>query len=404
MSAAEGAVLLLGMGSQGRPYLSAARRLGLEVCVVDRSAALRSPKTQRLLDHAVSTVGLDEPAGVAHWYAAARAVARSRPLRGVVAFTEEHVVPAAMLADELGLPSPGLRSALTSRNKATQRAVLAAQGVPQPGWIAPQVRDEAHDWLRGRPSAVAKPVDRAGSSGVRLVRGPDELDAWFEEEGRPTEYLVEEFVPGAELSVELLLRDGVVVFTNLTEKTTTAPPFFVETGHEAPADLSADVAAAVADAATRAVRATGMATGVAHVEVRLDGSGEPRVIELAVRTPGDHIMELVGAAWDVDLFELVVRLQCALPVDVPDRPARRAQVLYVPGAVARGVDLARLAEEHSCQVVLSSLDATHRAEVNDGAWRDSSSRGGAVLLSAVRREDLRAVRTALLGDGEGGDR
>lgn len=393
------ALLLLGMGSQGRPYLAAARRLGLAVVVLDRSTSLRSPKTRRLLDSAVETVGLDEPAGIAHWYTAARAISDVRPLQGVVPFSEEHVVPAAMLADELGLPSPGLRCATTSRNKAAQRAVFAAHDVPQPAWLAPQTEEQAHEWLRERSVAVVKPVDRAGSSGVRLITNPAGLATWFDEEGRPSEYLLEEFVDGPEFSVELLVRNGERVFANLTAKTTTAPPYFVEIGHEAPAHLSAASGAAITAAATKAIRAMGMVTGIAHVELRLDHRGGPRILEAAVRTPGDHIMELVGAAWDANVFELVIRLLCGLPVAVPAKPARHAHVVYVPRAAAQRVDVDRLAVERSCHVVLNTLDAVHHAEVDAGSWRDSSSRGGVVLASAPNRDDVAALRSALLDGG-----
>ena len=64
------------------------------------------------------------------WIAAAAAALREDgPVIGVIPFSEPHVRPAALLAEELGLPGPGLRAAWTSRNKYLQRELFARQGL-----------------------------------------------------------------------------------------------------------------------------------------------------------------------------------------------------------------------------------------------------------------------------------
>ena len=50
----------------------------------------------------------------------AAAAAMACTQSGVLAFSEPHVLGAALVQDEYGLPGPSLRAAVTSRNKALQ--------------------------------------------------------------------------------------------------------------------------------------------------------------------------------------------------------------------------------------------------------------------------------------------
>lgn len=204
-------LLLVGLGSQGRPYLLAGRRLGLSVTVVDRASAFASPETQGLLGEDVRTVPLADTLAMSDWYAAACEAVEDHPPEGIVAFSEEHVVAAALIADELCRPGPGLRAALTSRDKVLQRVIFERRGIAQPRWHHVHDVDEGARWLPGYGHAVAKPTDRAGSDGVQLVASLEELGMWYSAE-HPTTFLLEEFIEGPEYSVELLVQAGAPAF------------------------------------------------------------------------------------------------------------------------------------------------------------------------------------------------
>ncbi|MFJ4230564.1 ATP-grasp domain-containing protein [Cellulosimicrobium cellulans] len=386
----QGPVLLVGLGSQGRAYLTAARRLGLDVLVVDRAPSLASPKTRRILDDSVTVIPVRDVALPTDWYLAARDACEARPPIGVVAFSEDHVVPAALIATERGLPGPGLHAALVSRDKSLQRSLFQVAGICQPRWVHTSETEEALAWLADHDRAVAKPVDRGGSSGVRLVTSAAELVAWHEAE-QPGTFLLEEFVQGPEFSVELLVREGTVLFANVTAKATTRPPVFVETGHTAPADISVDLWSTLVSAGTDVVGALGMATGIAHVELRASHQG-PAVMEVAVRTPGDHIMETVGAAWGTDMFENVVRLACGLPIRTSTRPRRVAEVRFPDAAQIQAGRLAELEVGDRAGVLMSSVTSASAGST----WHDSSSRGGAFIVHDDDHPRLEARMAALL--------
>jgi hypothetical protein len=120
-SAGRPRLLLIGMGGQGRQYLSCAHDDDADVSVLDHPSSFASPVFRAMLRPGDRTYPVPEGAGMEEWLAVAGAAIAEGPPDGVVAFGESHVLPAAIVAAELGLPGPGMRAALISRNKFLQR-------------------------------------------------------------------------------------------------------------------------------------------------------------------------------------------------------------------------------------------------------------------------------------------
>ena len=120
---------MVGCGWLGRPYLRRAHERGLQVSVLDSASVLAwDPDGSELGPGDIRRLveNSDDEAWIA---AAAAALREDGPVIGVIPFSEPHVRPAALLAEELGLPGPGLRAAWTSRNKYLQRELFARQGL-----------------------------------------------------------------------------------------------------------------------------------------------------------------------------------------------------------------------------------------------------------------------------------
>ena len=99
-------LLLVGVGMMGRPYVAAARRLGLRVRAIE--AQDWAGAIEDLVDAVEPSRGrygsLDEL-----WAETVHAAAlESRP-DGILAFTESHVLGAAMAQDRFALPGPPSR-------------------------------------------------------------------------------------------------------------------------------------------------------------------------------------------------------------------------------------------------------------------------------------------------------
>ncbi|WP_079133930.1 ATP-grasp domain-containing protein [Streptomyces sp. EN23] len=388
-------LLLIGVGLMGRPYVEAARRLGLRVRAVE--AESRADEVRDLVDELEVCQGrygeLDEL-----WAEAAYAAVRRRRPAGVLAFTESHVLAAALVQERFGLPGPSLEAAVISRNKALQRGRFPEHGIGQPAYHLTSALAEAGEWAAERFPVVVKPLSSAGSAGVELVPGGAAFHDAARRRAAETPLLVEVCAQGPEYSWEALVRDGEVWAANVTAKDTTGPPDFVEVTHRVAAQLPPEQSARVDGLGRAVVDAIGMRTGVVHLEFRLTASG-PAVMEVAVRTPGDHLLDLCSLAYGVDWFEMAVRLAVGLPLPTPPRgPVRYAASHFLvpdPGAV---VAVEGLDEVRAHPAVLRAEVGVAPGDVL-GTASSSAQRAGYVLLVADSPEELEAalahVRKAL---------
>jgi biotin carboxylase len=389
-------LLLVGAGKMGADYLRAGRERGARLRVAEFPAFVE--RTSQVAERVeVPATMLEES-----WYAAAlRALDGERP-GAVVAFSEPHVLGAALLQEMFGVPGPGLHAAVVSRDKALQRAVFDDAGVPQPEWtLVSDVRD-ATGWAADRFPVVVKPVGESGSIGVALVADAAGWDATVTDRTGRGRVLVEEAVDGPEFSVECLVRDGMVLFSNVTAKETTGPPHFVEACHRPGRQFDPDDRETVDGFVRTVLSALRMRTGIAHLEFRAVARPSPRgrpwvpvLMEVAVRTPGDYIMEAVSMTWGTDLFGGVVDLALGRdplvppPGSVPGAAAASAFLFLDRAGVVRaveGVDLVR-AHPHvvRCTVNYAPGDRVDRAT-------SSMNRAGHVLVAAP---DARARDDAL---------
>lgn len=373
-------LLLVGVGQMGRPYLTAARRLGLTVRAVE--AASRADRVAAELDGLQAARGeLDE-----HWAESAFLAVADRSPDGVIAFSEPHVLAAALLQDRLGLPGPSLHAAVVSRNKALQRGLFTAAGIAQPEYTVTTSLTDTASWALPRLPVVVKPLSSAGSDGVELVTDAERYQAVAR--SRDGERLiVEKALDGPEYSWEALVHDGEVWFANTTAKETTGPPHFVEVAHRTGIDLPAETAGQVAALGSAVLAAMRMRTGLVHMEFRITADG-PVVIEIAVRTPGDYLMDLLGATYDIDWYEMVVRMAVGLPL--PEPPAgrvRHAASLFItsePGVV-REIDGLEAVQGHPCVL---RAGANVRPGDTVPALRASGHRTGWAVLAAETPGEL----------------
>ncbi|HEY1620358.1 MAG TPA: ATP-grasp domain-containing protein [Streptosporangiaceae bacterium] len=386
-------LLLVGMGSLGRPYLDRAHRKGLACAVLDLPG--NAERACGLLGQGDAWYPVRDDTRES-WYLAAGAALADGPADGVIGFGDPQVIPAALIAAELGLPGPGLLAALVSRNKLLSRELLARSGIAQPEFTSAGTAEEAIAWAAGGYPVVLKPPSGQGSLGVAVAADAGDIRRWASEPGRPASFLAERYLPGPELSCECVVVGGDVVFANVTEKTTTAPPYCVELAHQVPAPdagLARD-----AETMTRAVAAAvGMTAGIIHVEVKAQPGGV-HLVEFAVRMPGDRLMEVIRLATGVDLFDAMVDIAVGAPPDVTIRRHEAACVWFPqapPGLVTAITGLDDIPALPG--VVGSHLRFRQGGEVPP--LRSSHDRLGWVLLTAADRAELAArldaVRAAL---------
>jgi biotin carboxylase len=329
-------ILLVGAGVMAEGYLRAAEVAGLAVVVVEtpaRCSVLRE-RFPGIVDG--EPVDPDAAARDEAWVAPAMALAARVTPAAVLAFAEQHVLAAALVQHRLGLPGPGLDAATVSRNKALQRTEFARAALPQPEFHFVPALAATEQWALTRLPVVVKPLSLQGSAGVERIGTSAEWYDAVARRGSEGALLVEQYVDGPEYSVELLVRAGVVLFTNVTRKVTTGPPHFVELVHEAGPGAAGPALSAAAEVLARGVvAALRVHTGIVHLEFRDTGTGLT-IMEVAVRTPGDHIMEIISRAHGIDLFAACISLALGEhpTLSVTDGPPRSAASVFLSADAA----------------------------------------------------------------------
>jgi biotin carboxylase len=381
-----GRLLLLGMGRMGRQYVDRAHRRGMRCAVADYPGRL----TAEAVDRVVTTADDLYPVtsrGDEAWYAAAGAAAARGPIDAVIGFGDSQIVAAAMIAEELGLPGVGTHAAVVSRNKLFQRELLTRHAVPQPAYRCTDDVEDACRWAAGRYPVVVKPLSGSGSIGVRIVGDDADLRDWAGEPPGNRRFLVEECLTGSEFSCEALVRNGKVLFASVTEKHVTAPPYCVELAHVVPAGCAPAEQRVIQGIARRVVDAGRLRDGLLHLEVKTGRTGV-QVVEFAVRTPGDLIVDLVLLATGVDLYDAAVAVAAGLDVEVRPRDLGAACAWFPvapPGLVSAVTGLDRL---RRCAGVLM-VDLPLHPGTTIGPVRDSGDRLGFAVLHAPDRAALR---------------
>jgi len=186
---------------------------------------------------------------------------------------------------------------------------------------------------------VIKPLAMAASRGVVRVDSEEELlgmlprvAAIVAESVVPDErdqVLVESFLPGTEIAVEGLLRDGCLHVLAVFDKPEPLDgPFFEESYYITPSRLPPALLDRAAERLSQACAAYGLREGPVHGELRLH-DGEAWIVEVAARTIGGDCARLLSFGAGRTLEELVLRHSLGWPLDL-DPAAGAAGVLMIP--------------------------------------------------------------------------
>ena len=248
-------------------------------------------------------------------------IVRPERVRAVIPGGDYGAVGAAALAQGWGLPGAGVQAARVFRDKGALRRLIDDTGIAQPDWQEVAGPDEAERFrTRHGGHCVLKPANRQASLGVQVI-GPDVdmAEAWrytadaddVTQRARyavHTRILAEERLVGPEYSTEAIVRQGVVLFFNITAKQVLPGPFPIESGHVVPAPgLDPDMELALRADTEKLVAVSGFSTGMLHAEWILRG-GRPHLIECAGRPPGDRIVRLIDLAYHGSVIDGYVRL------------------------------------------------------------------------------------------------
>lgn len=211
---------------------------------------------------------------------------------------------------------------------------------------------EAVDKLEG--DCIVKPADNAGSRGVvhmdykvhqgrqleyeTLARkeSAERMAAYYRAiyhysrgNARNGTVMVEEYMHGPEVSVEMMVTEGEPHILTITDKFITPPPYFVELAHCEPSRLDPQTQEQIRKVAAQAVRAIGLDNAPAHVEIKVTEEG-PKIVELAARLGGDFITSrLVPLSTGIDMVGASVLLATGEVPDLTPKWKRGAAIHFI---------------------------------------------------------------------------
>jgi len=202
-------------------------------------------------------------------------------------FGEDGVIQGVL--DYLGIPytHSGVRASAMAMDKAAAKAVFAAAGLPvAPHRVIDIVELADHDPLP--PPYVVKPVNEGSSVGVSIVRDGDNDRARVVAEWHYGPAMVEQYIPGRELTVGVLEDHALAVTEILSAETFYDYHAKYAAGgsrHVVPADIPADIAKQAMDISLAAHKALGC-RGASRADLRYDDE-TGRLVLLEVNTqPG----------------------------------------------------------------------------------------------------------------------
>ena len=278
---------------------------------------------------------------------ARRILARAGPfgtVDAVVAADTPMLVLAATVAARMGLPHNPVDAVRAATDKAAQRQRWAAAGLPQPSFrLVP-----AQDCVRRAAEAVGFPcvvkaVSLSASQGVlradhpaAAVEAARRIRKVLDEAERPASepLLIEEYLPGPELSIDGILTAGDLAVTAVFDKPGTPDgPTFEETLLVSPSRLPGSTLAAAVRTAADAARSLGLSTGPIHAELRAGNEHSdrgPAMLELASRSIGGLCSRALRFPGGASLEEIVLANALGRPIPAATGSLRPCGVFMLP--------------------------------------------------------------------------
>ncbi len=316
-------LLIIGASILQLPAIKRAKELGYYVAVIDYDPnAVGIAFADEYFN--VSTIDIEGVVKTAEDFKpdGIMTLATDMPMRSIAAACEK-----------LGLAGISFDTAVKSTDKGEMIKAFEANGVEHPWYYI--VNDvEVLDAVLDKVTypCISKPTDNSGSRGVMLIHNEAELRKavdYSAENGRSGSVIVEEYMQGPEVSVEVITLEGEPYVLQVTDKLTTGAPHFVEMGHSQPSRLGDENLEKIRDLAKRAVKAVGIKNGPAHVEIILTKDG-PKMVELGARMGGDCITtHLVPLSTGIDMIEATIRIACGEKPDIEPKFEKASAIRFL---------------------------------------------------------------------------
>lgn len=295
-------LLIIGASVLQVPAIRKAKELGYYVGVLDINPNAPGMKMADK-SYVVSTVDIS---------GAIKAASEFTPDGVMTLATDMPMRVVASIADHFGLPGISPDVAIKATDKIAMIENFRENNVPSPWFHVVSSKPEFLKLIKNISLPfIMKPNDSSGSRGVILVDASIDAISAYEYSKLNSKsglVLIEEYMEGPEVSVEIITVHGISTIIAITDKVTTGAPHFVETGHSQPSMLPSDTINQIKKVALKAIKSIGIDNSPSHVEIIVTKSG-PKLVELGARLGGDCITtHLVPLSTGIDMVEATINL------------------------------------------------------------------------------------------------
>lgn len=257
-------------------------------------------------------------------------------IEGVVTFWEDDVLLASRIADKYNFIGIPYSIAKKARNKYLFREFCIQNKIRAPQHtLVRSMKDINYVCNRFDFPLVIKPVYGSSSAYVVKIENKDELINTYNyirknmstnTESALTDgmdILVEEYIDGDEVDIDILLQHGKVKFYSISDNYQTNEPFFMETGQAIPTSLPISSQKALVEMAEETLEKLGIQNGCIHFEAKSTRKG-PVPIEVNLRMGGDYVYSYIKGAWNIDLIEYAVKIAFGMYIKIkkPELPRK----------------------------------------------------------------------------------
>lgn len=384
-------ILFLGGPVFQIPIIQKAKEMGLYVGVIDIN--LDAPAFAYADEHySCSILEKKEVLKYAHTF---------HPDGVICGACDTSVQTSAYVCEKLGLVGHTEATALKATNKLEMIQAFAECGVPHPFFQIIRKEDLYNFRLDLPYPIISKPTDSAGSRGVCKIESPESLQAAVIESskaGESGDVLIEEYMEGLEVSVEVLVIGNEPHVLQITDKLTSGAPHFYEIGHSQPSSLSEDTKQQIVSIAKEAARAVGLVNTPAHIEMRITSSG-PKLIELGGRMGGDCITTyLINNSIDgINMSEMAIRLALGESPTIPEYRNRdhAVAVRFIPSCKGVVKEIRYADEATMVKDVLRVEIWAKVGEVYEEASSNSQRFGFVIAKGKTKEEALATCQKAI---------
>ena len=371
--------MIIGASFLQLPGIKRAKEMGLNVATLDYDEnAVSIPFADKFYN--VSTIDIDGVTKAAEDFKAdgIMTLASDMPTRSV-----------AKACEKLGLNSISFDTAIKATDKGEMIKAFKEKGVPSP-WFFIAENEEKLEEIKHEIlyPCILKPLDNSGSRGVVLVNDEKNLIESFKysiDSSRGAGVIIEEYMQGNEVSVELIMWNGQAHVLAITDKLTTGAPHFVEMGHLQQSRLSLEIKNKIKKVAIEAVKSVGIENGPAHVEIMVTSEG-PKMIELGARMGGDCITtHLVPLSTGIDMVEATIKCALGEEPDVTPKFERGSAIRYF--SAQKGIIKSISGVEEAKEIDgIKEITFTKNVGEKLGSINSSNDRTGFVIAQADTAE------------------